>query len=350
MARDPPTPVPVANPEGICLSALARAPRHIWRALVVVGAAAAAAWMVGHGVAGTHWSDVLRVLEQLSWPRLLALSVAWLTGLGIYSTVLSAALPGLGVRRGLLLNLSGSAVANAVPLGGALATALNWRMVRRWGHSNSAFATFCVLTNVLDVAAKLVLPLVAVGALLALSAQVPQALWTMTVTCSIALLAVAGILVGLRPGGRVSSVAGRWTRLRAGAYEQALRIRAVFLAGWRWLVPASLGYVAAQVLLLWLALSSVGLHASLPVVLTAAAIERLATLVPLTPGGAGVAEAATIAWLLAAGLPAAAAVAGVLVYRVFLFAMEIPVGALLLGVWAWLQRDTWIRREGDGAA
>ena len=54
----------------------------------------------------------------------------WLGGLGIYSLVLSAALPGLGVRRSLLLNLSGSAVANVLPLGGAVATALNWRMVR----------------------------------------------------------------------------------------------------------------------------------------------------------------------------------------------------------------------------
>ena len=34
------------------------------------------------------------------------------------------------------MNLTGSAVANVMPLGGAVATALNWRMVRGWGHSD----------------------------------------------------------------------------------------------------------------------------------------------------------------------------------------------------------------------
>jgi uncharacterized membrane protein YbhN (UPF0104 family) len=76
----------------------------------------------------------------------------------------------------------------------------------------------------------------------------------------------------------------------------------------------------------------------LTVVLMAAAIERLSSLVPLTPGGAGVAEVGTIAWLVAAGLDPVEVVAGVLVYRFFLIAMEVPVGGLLLGAWAWFQR------------
>ena len=48
--------------------------------------------------------------------------------------MLAAALPGLDLRRGLLLNLSGSAVSNVMPLGGAVGTALNWQMAR-WGHT-----------------------------------------------------------------------------------------------------------------------------------------------------------------------------------------------------------------------
>ena len=74
--------------------------------------------------------------------------------------------------------------------------------------------------------------------------------------------------------------------------------------------------------------------------LTAAAIERLGTLVPITPGGTGVAEIGTIAWLVAVGLDPVQAVAGVLLYRVFLIVMEIPLGGLLLGGWAWAQRSS----------
>jgi uncharacterized membrane protein YbhN (UPF0104 family) len=78
----------------------------------------------------------------------------------------------------------------------------------------------------------------------------------------------------------------------------------------------------------------------------AAAIERLGTLVPITPGGTGVAEIGTIAWLLAAGLDPVEAVAGVLLYRVFLVALEIPVGGMLLGGWALLWRNAGRRTAG----
>ena len=47
----------------------------------------------------------------------------------------------------------------------------------------------------------------------------------------------------------------------------------------------------------------------------------------------------TIAWLVANGLDPVTVVAGVLLYRVFLIVMEIPVGAVLLGGWAWVNRS-----------
>ncbi len=301
--------------------------------------AAAVLWTAVHGVAGVRWLDVLGILTDLRWTQLALLTAVWLGGLGIYSFVLRAALPGLGIRRGLLLNLSGSAVANAVPLGGAAATALNWRMVRAWGHSDGAFATFCALTNALDVATKLVLPVIAVATMLAVSAHVPLALWALSLGCvAVLLLALVLHAVVVRQDASPRAGAGRWTRLRLLIAEYGVRMRAQFAQGWSQLVPASLGYVAAQVLLLYLALRSVGLDVPVTVVLAAAAIERLATLVPITPGGTGVAELGTIAWLVAAGLSPVQVVAGVLVYRVFLFAMEIPVGAVLLGAWAWLHR------------
>ncbi len=329
------------------MSALARTRRQVWRALVAVAFVGAGVWVGAHGVAGVHWGDVLGVLAGLSGRQVAALAAVWLGGLGIYATVLAAALPGLGLRRGLLLNLSGSAVANTVPLGGGLATALNWRMVRRWGHSDRAFATFAVLTNVLDVAAKLVLPVVAVATLLVLSSHVPRSLWAITGGCLAALVVLAAALAVPRPPGLATG--GRGARLLARLREHVGRVRGLFLSRWARLVPGSVGYVATQVLLLWLALRSAGLDVPLTVVLTAAAIERLATLVPITPGGAGVAEMGTIAWLVAAGLPAAQVVAGVLVYRIFLFAMEIPVGGLLLAGWAWLHRSTWSPWRGSAA-
>jgi uncharacterized membrane protein YbhN (UPF0104 family) len=81
------------------------------------------------------------------------------------------------------------------------------------------------------------------------------------------------------------------------------------------------------------------------VVLMAAAIERLGTLIPLTPGGTGIAEVGTIAWLVAMGVDPVGAVAGVLLYRIFLIVMEIPVGGVLLGGWAWRRRRASVLME-----
>jgi uncharacterized membrane protein YbhN (UPF0104 family) len=319
---------------------------YAWKALLVAGVVLGGLWTATHGVAGVAWAEVLLVLRGVSVQSLVLLAGIWLLGLGIYSAVLSAALPGLGMRRGLLLNLSGSAVANVVPLGGAVATALNWRMVRTWGHSDSAFVTYCVLTNALDVLTKLFLPVVGVAALSVLSVHVPALLWAVTGACAAILLLVVAwqLLPGHRRGeGRH---AGSTSSVRRRLHASSLRVRDLFLGRWTRLVPGSLGYIAAQVALLFVSLRAVGLDAPVTVVVMAAAIERLGTLVPITPGGTGVAEIGTIAWLLAAGLDPAEAVAGVLLYRVFLVALEIPVGGTLLGAWALLRRD----RGGRGSA
>jgi uncharacterized membrane protein YbhN (UPF0104 family) len=303
-----------------------------WKSTLVVALVGGGLWTATHGVAGATWHDVLSVVRTLRLRQVAELGGIWLAGLAVYATVLAAALPGLGVRRSLLLNLSGSAVANLIPFGGAVATGLNWRMVRTWGHSNLAFATFCVLTNALDVAAKLVLPIVAVIGLSLAAGHVPVALWVTACICAAALLAALPVqALVLRTQ--------RWATVLDPLRQTIVRMHRLLVDHWGQLLPASLVYVAAQVALLEFSLRAVGLHAPLTVVLMAAAIERLSSLVPFTPGGAGFAEIGTIAWLVASGLDPVEVVAGVLVYRFFLIAMEIPVGGVLLGVWAWFQRS-----------
>jgi uncharacterized membrane protein YbhN (UPF0104 family) len=314
---------------------------HAWKATLVLAIVAGGLWTATHRVAGVAWPDVATVLRNVAPHQLLVLALIWAAGLGIYSLVLSAALPGLGVPRSLLLNLSGSAVANVVPLGGAVGTALNWRMVTRWGHSNTAFAAYCLLTNALDVLTKLVLPLVAVTGLVMVSGHVPAGMWAMAGCCA-AVLVLAVLLEPLvrRVSGRTATGRHFGGRLRQQVRDSRERIREIFSVGWARLLSGSAGYIAAQVALLDVSLHTVGLHPPLTVVIMAAAVERLGTLVPITPGGAGVAEIGAIAWLVGTGLGPVEVVAGVLLCRIFLVAMEIPVGAFLLAGWVWWQRTT----------
>src|SRR4051794_34637587 len=222
---------------------------YAWKTAVVLGVAAAGLWTATHGVAGVMWSDVVHVVGGVALWRLGLLAAIWLGGLGIYSLVLSAALPGLGVRRSLLLNLSGSAVANVVPMGGAVATALNWKMVRRWGHSNATFATFCVLTNALDVLTKLILPVVAVSVLSAFSVDVPSGLWAVAASCAGLSAAIVMIhLALLRPAvARPKGVPGWWSTIRENLHRSGARLHGLLARRWRRLLPASAGYITAQV-------------------------------------------------------------------------------------------------------
>ncbi len=322
---------------------------RLGKAGLVVAVVGGGLWTATHGVAHVGWSAVGDTLRQVAPQQLIVLTLIWLAGLGVYSLVLSAALPGLGVPRSLLLNLSGSAVSNVVPLGGAVGTALNWRMVTRWGHSSNAFAAFCLLTNALDVFTKLLLPLVAVAGLMLVSAHVPTTLWVMAGCCAVALVAVALIEPVVK---RISVGARRRhgfvARVREQARDSWVRIRELLRADGPRLLLASVGYIGAQVALLDVSLRAVGLRPALTVVITAAAIERLGTLIPITPGGTGVAEVGAIAWLVGTGLPPVAVVAGVLLCRIYLVVMEIPLGSVLLAGWLWSQRSARMA-EGGGA-
>ncbi len=65
-------------------------------------------------------------------------------------------------------------------------------------------------------------------------------------------------------------------------------------------------YLALQAALLWTCLHMLGNQFTGAAVLTAFAVDRLLTAVPLTPGGSGVVEAGTAAALIAlGGAPAA---------------------------------------------
>jgi len=99
------------------------------------------------------------------------------------------------------------------------------------------------------------------------------------------------------------------------------------------------GYWLLQGVLLWLCLDAIGVHPPLPVVLAGLVAERALTLLAITPGGAGVVEAGTIAVLIALGTDPTGALAGVLLFRAFVFAAEIPVGGLATALWLLTRRS-----------
>jgi hypothetical protein len=92
---------------------------------------------------------------------------------------------------------------------------------------------------------------------------------------------------------------------------------------------------AADILALATAFVALGIAVPWRGLLLAYAITQLATSVPLLPGSLGVAEGSMATALVCSGVRPAAALAGVLVYRLVSFWLVLPAGWL---AWTWLRR------------
>ena len=327
-----------------------------WRGLVgrlrfVVSAAAGGAlvWLALPTATGAAWKQLVPAAAHVHLGWLVVLLALWVAGLLAHTITLTAAMPGLTHRRALLLSLTGSAVANVLPVGGAAGIALNYRMARRWGHTATSISTYTLVTNVWDVLAKFLLPILALPALLLAASSAGG---TVTYAVVIAALVMA-VLIGIgtatlaspsaaaRTGSVADRVLGRW--LANGACREALvnlqsDTSRVVRTGWRRLSVGMLLYTSLLFVLLLACLSATGAGLSLIAVLAGFAVERLLTLAGLTPGGTGVVEVGLASTLLAfPGAPVGIAL-GVLLYRAITFGLEIPVGGLALAGWCWTQR------------
>ncbi|GAB4008356.1 hypothetical protein GCM10028772_22420 [Nocardioides ultimimeridianus] len=272
-------------------------------------------------VVSVSWHGVLPVLEGLHLSELLGLVGLWALGLYVHSFVLTAAAPNLTHRRALTLNVTGSAVANVVPLGGAAGVELNRRMMRAWGIDTRGFAGYTFVTNLWDVGIKLILPVVAVGALARAGEHVAAPLKLAALGAGVGFVALVGVVTALLLSSR-------------GPMEEIRRqSRQLVANGWLRMSVGMVGYVALQALLLGWCLHLTGAGNSGTEILAGFALERLITILPITPGGVGVADLGLVSVLLALGGDPVGVTAGAVLYRVFVFLVEIPVGGGALGLW-----------------
>jgi uncharacterized protein (TIRG00374 family) len=317
-------------------------------------------------VIGTSWAAVARTLQTVTpawWPFL---TVVWFAGLSAHATVLKATLPGLSIRRGLSLNLAGSAVGNSLPLGGAVSIGLTTAMTRSWGFSAPTVTAFLTLTSVWNTLSRLLFGCLALTWMLAagpgigigLPAFVVAAVLVVAVVAAVsALVASDSVLASI---GRVATTVETAFRSRFRAVTRRVRteheVAAILLGlraqlavtlrrAWPRLVLGMAGYFVLLSVLLDLCLRGLGAAPSILLVAATVGIERMVTALPITPGGAGAAELTLVAGLTAGGLAPADALAAALLYRFFTFFAEIPVGATVALGWHLGGR----RRTGPGA-
>lgn len=365
----------------------------VLRGVVSVGLAVVLIVVALPRVTRTEWSGIGAVLSNLTVADVGLLGFVWICGLLAYTYVLTAVLPGLGHGQALVLNVTGSAVSNVVPFGGAVGVAVTWGIARSWGFSGTVFALGTLIAGVVNVLAKLVLPMLGLLALivageladgrLVVGAGIAAGLLAATLVLLAAVLSsgrvavwagrsaqrVVGALVGgwnavlrMVERGADRAATGRHARRGGGALGAPdgptgttvpapaadavldwgdqlldLRARTVVLLRRRW--PQILlglgGFYGSQALLQWIVLAQLGTTLSIAQVFAGYCFGRLLSSVVVTPGGVGIAETGAAGLLVALGGDPAVTASGVLLFSLFAFVLEIPAGAVGYLVWQW---------------
>ncbi len=292
---------------------------------------------------GIGWRDTARKIGAIPFCDVMCLIAVWAAGLWPHAIVLCRSLPGLSRRHAFALNLGGSSVSNVLPFGGAAGIGLNYAMLRSWGYDRVQITAFATVSNLVVALVKVG---IAIGGIVALSfmpdiaSQLSQptspGAIAVYVGVGVLLAGVAGYFIWARD--RFRGRLGAWI---AQFWDQCSH---VLRRGWRGLAVGGIGYPLLQVVLLWSCLVALQVHVSIGAVLAAYAVERLVTLIPITPGGVGVVETAATAVLVGFGAVPVGAAAGVVLFRVFSYLIEIPLGAAVTA--AWFAR----RRRGGAVA
>jgi len=343
---------------------------HLLRALLATGLAAVLLGYVFPRVAGATVTDLRAAFGAVSGREAAVLVLLWAAGLLTHSFVLTGALPGLTRRRALTLNLTGSAVANTMPFGGAAGMSMNYVMIRSWGVEATGFAAFTLVTNLWGIFLKLGMPAIALVALWASGGPITSLTrWTAVVSAAVfgvtVLLGAAALVRRstieravrlLAPGivriGRLFRRTGDADAVCAAVLGCRDTVATVLARRWGQLSLGTAGYGVMQAVLLWACLHAVGADLAPTAVLAGFAVDRVMTLAVITPGAVGFAEAGTAAALIALGGSPIPVAAGVLLYRGFTYALEIPVGGAWLAGWL-IQHRRNLRRSrgrhgGDG--
>ena len=316
-----------------------------------VPAMIAVALLVGVLPALADFSEVwaaIANLDRASVALLLALA-AW--NILTYQFLIMAALPGLPLAQAFMVGQISTAVSNTIPAGAAVGVGVTYAMFSSFGYGAATIGIAAALTGLWNTFVKLGLPIVAL-AILAIQGNPHPAALSAALAGLVALVAaVVGLVLVVRSDRFAGSIgamlqrAASWLAkpFRRGPYtgwdaslrEFRVRTAQVLQRRWLWLTLTSiLSHVSLFVLLL-ASLRAVGVTAqevSWAEALAAFASVRLVTALPITPGGIGLVEVGMTGALVLAGGGQAEVVAGVLVFRVLSYAIQVPIGAVC---WVW---------------
>jgi uncharacterized protein (TIRG00374 family) len=295
--------------------------------------------------------SVLDVLD--SYRDITRFSIGWLVGMAVLQAASVVCLwflqrLALHMRRWrpvIASQLAGNALSKVAPGGGAMGSALQYKMLVQAGESPAATVGALTTVNLLVFAMVLALPVLAIPALLRGGVN-RSLLETAVLGLVVAVIAtgVGGLLLATdKPlawiGMVVQRVRNRLRRrseplreLPARLLRERDRILTTLGPRWKRAVLATAGRWGFDYATLLAALAAIGSHPRPGLVLLAFCGAQVLAQIPVTPGGLGFVEAGLTAMLALAGVSAGDAVLATFAYRLYSYWLPLPLGLLGLGL------------------
>ena len=303
------------------------------------------------------YSDVAAAFRDLTLQQVLLMTalgiVAWVAS----GLIFAALIEGMSWIRGTMSWLILGGIGASVPFGPWNMGVL-WVVVRGWGVETAPATAGVALYGVVNMVSRLPLPLIGFLALtasgeLAAVGGSADAARTIAILSAVAFVVVTGLIVGIVRSERIADRIGRtaqgitdWVMRRLGRdgspdvasaihkFRDQLGV-VIQRRGLRALVVAIVAQFA-WVLVLLVGLRTVGVPEDVlsnAEILAVYGLVMVITIIPLSPGGAGVSELLFISAFsaLAPGYEAAIT-AGVFLYRIYFWFVPIPIAWILLKV------------------
>lgn len=297
------------------------------------------------------YADAWAEIQGMSAAALVLIGVSVLIMLGVYVWPYQAAIPGLPYKPAFVIRQTSFMISNTIPAGGAFGLAIQFAMLSSYSVPVAAATAGIAVTSLWSLFMTLTLPVFGVLAALTTGQVVSQWVWVAMVGVAATAASIVVLWLILRSeesarrigqfGNRLLSPVNRRRANPIDAVGMSIDLRdstkdVVFLR-WRWVTVSNYIVILAQFAVLWFAIQ--GVLGGQPTALTMAgafaafAISRMASMIPVTPGGLGTVDAALIALLTTFGLTNDEAVASALVWRACSWIPQVCLGVLTFIHW-----------------
>ena len=271
----------------------------------------------------------------------------------IYVTPYTAALPGLAFKPAFYTRQTSFMISNVIPGGGAWGLAVQYGMLSSYGYGPAPASATIGITSVWNTFVTLSLPVIALIGL-AITGQSNSQLATVTLIAAVVVIAMIVVFALILRSESFARKLGTWAdkaiAWAAGLIHKTVDVDAV--AGllhfrssivhvvhdrWVLITLANVGQQLAQFFILYLAVVALQGSFNSPVtfiqVFAAFSFGRLATFIPVPPGGLGTTDAIITAALTTFGLDKNSALAATMVWRAATYFPQVIIGVITMLLW-----------------